>query len=417
VGEVLDKGTILIEKGKIAAIGKDIEVPFDARVIDASGKVVFPGLVHAHTWRGLDVANEARPVTPQLDAYDAIDPSQLFFEDCLRLGVTTVHVIQANNTVIGGLGRVVRPIGMSVNEMTVAEGEFLKISVTPRSDYERMLQMASLREAFLELDDYLDRLAEQRYEENLKKEKKEIDVLPAEARKRGKDLIRAEDVDDQHKNLLRLRGGQVRVAGQDGPTLFKPLGAFLYCGNAMDVAPAAQLAKDNGFFHRAVFVIGGETYKAVAELKAAARPVVLPPDLVYREVDQLTGDVKETFVPKKIADAGLQYAIVPSLDDSLSERMMTYQAARLVRSGIARDEAIRAITINPAKILGLEKRVGSLEVGKDANIAIYSGDPLDYNSVVEKVLIDGILAYEREKDPRIQRLLSKDATSGGGKSE
>lgn len=407
VGEPIEKGTVLIERGKIVAVGTDVEVPYDARVYDVSGKVVFPGMIVVGTARGLDVANEARPVVPHLNVADAIDPSQLYFEDCLRLGITAVHVIPGNNTVIGGLGRVVRPIGMTVGEMTIAEGAFLKIAISPRLRSDRMAQMATLRETFLELDDYLDKLAEKRYEDDLKEKDKKIDVGPAEARNRGRDLIRAEDIDDKHFNLVRLRGGQIRVAGEDGPIVAKPLGAFLYCGSAMDVGHAVKTASDAGFLDRSVFVLGGECFKAVAELKKAARPVVLPPDLMYRETDPLTGKVRETFVPKRIADAGLLFALVPGPDSSLAERMPNYQAARCVRAGMARDVALRAITINPAKILGLEGRLGSIEVGKDAHLVIFSGDPLEFTSVVEQVFIEGIPAYERDKDFRLKRLLSE----------
>jgi imidazolonepropionase-like amidohydrolase len=417
VGAPLEKGTVLIEHGKIAAVGAEVEIPYDARVFNVSGKVVFPGMIDVHTARGLDIPNEPRPVTPHLDVADALDPSQLFFEDCLRLGITAVHVIPGNNTVMGGLGRVVRPIGLTVGEMTLAEGEFLKIAITPRAGLDRMVQMATLRETFLELDDYLAKLAEKRYEDKLKEEDKKIDVGPAEARKRGRELIRAEDVDDQHRNVLRLRGGQVRVAGEAGPTLFKPLGAFIYCGNAMDVGLAVQSAKDQGFFERTVLVLGGECHKAVSELKEAARPVVLPGELTYRETNPLTGEVRETFVPKKIFDAGLLFALAPGADDSYAERMLTYQAAQCVRNGVPRDEALKAITLNPAKLLGLDKRLGSLEPGKDAHLVIFSGDPLDFSSVVEQVLIDGIPAYDRTKDVRLQRLLSPGTGDSTAKPE
>ena len=417
VGPAIEKGTVLIERGKITAIGADVEVPYDARVFNVAGKVVFPGMIDVHTWRGLDIPNEPRPVTPQLDAADAIDPSQLFFEDCLRLGITTVHVIPSHNTVIGGLGRVVRPIGLSVAEMTQAEGSYLKLSVTPRAGFDRMLQMAMLRETFAELDDYMAKVAERRYEEKLKEEDKKLDVGPAEARQRGRDLIRTEDIDDQHRNVLRLRNGLVRGADKDGPALFKPLGAFIYCGNATDIGLATQLAKDNNFFERTVLVLGGECYKAVAELKRAARPVVLPPDLIYRETNPVTGDVRETFVPKKLFDAGLLIALLPGSEDSYAERMLTYQAARCVRNGVPRDEALKAITLNPAKILRLEKQLGSLEPGKDANLVIFSGDPLDFASVVEQVFIDGIPAYERTKDVRLQRLLSPGTSDSTEKPE
>lgn len=403
-GPVIEKGTVLVDRGKIAAVGKGVEVPYDARVFDLAGKVVFPGMVVVHTARGLDIANEPRPIVPQLDAGDALDPSQLFFEDCLRLGHTVVHVIAANNTVIGGVGRVVRPIGLTVDEMTIAEPAFVKISTAMRFD--RMMQMAQLRGAFAELDDYLNRAAEGAYEKKLKDEDKKIDVGPAEARKRGRDLLKAEDIDEQYRNLLRLRGGQIRVEGTDGPTLFKPLGAFVYCDRAMDVSHAVEVARANGFFDRMVLVLGPECFKAVDELKAAARPVVLSPDLVYRELHPLTGELRETFVPKRIYDAGLKFALLPYGEDLFAERMLVYQAARCVREGIARDEALKAITINPAEMLGLGGRFGSIEPGKDASLVVFSGDPLDFNSHVEKVFIDGILAYEREKDERLKRLLT-----------
>jgi imidazolonepropionase-like amidohydrolase len=406
VGEVIPKGTVLIERGKIAALGASVDVPYDARVFDLAGKTVFPGMIVAHTWFGLDVSNESRPIVAHLDVYDAIDPSQAFFEDCLRNGVTAVHVMQGNDTVIGALSRVVRPIGLTVSEMTIAEGQRLKVSVAPRSGSDRMLQMALLREAFLELDDYLSGVAEQRYEEKLKEEDRKIDVGPAEARQRGRELIRAEDIDDQHRNLLRLRyGGQVQVAGAAGAKLFGPLGAFIYCAAAMDIAPAVKFAKEHGFFDQTVFVIDSDCHKAVDELKAAARPLVLSAELFHRQTDPLTGKITETFVPKKLYDAGLQFAVVPG-DASLAEGLLNYQAARLTRHGIPRDEALRAITLNPARILGLEERLGSLEVGKDASVVVFSGDPLDFKSVVELVFIDGIPAYDREKDVRLRRLLT-----------
>ena len=335
VGEEISKGTILIERGKIVDFGEKLEIPFDAKVIDVSGKVVFPGMVDAHTWRGMDIPNESRPVTPQLSAYDAIDPSRMNFEDMLRNGITTVHVIQGNNTVIGGVGWVVRPIGLSLSEMTVSQELALKISITPKSGFDRLRQMATLRETLLESHDYLDKLAEQRYEAELEKQEKKIDVGPAEARKRGRELIRAEDIDDKHRNLLRLCG---TVGDRPRPPLDR-IGAFIYCGNAMDVAHAVKIAKDNGFFDRTVLVLGGETYKAVAELKAAARPVILPTNLVYRESDPLTGKISEVFVPSIIAEAGLLYSVGPGPDASLPERMMNYQAARLVRNGISRGDA------------------------------------------------------------------------------
>lgn len=390
-GEEMDSATILIEHGRITAVGKDVKVPFDAMEIDCSGKVVMPGLIEPQSWRGLDVPNETLPVAPFLDVADAMDPSRLYFEDALRDGITTIHVIQADNTVIGGVSRAVRSIGLTPDEMAVATNIALKLSVTPRSGWDRMQQMATFRETFRELEEYIGNLAEQKYEESLSKQNKKVDVGPAEARERGRKLITDADYDDQHRNLMRLKRGD--------------LIAWINVGAAMDVAPAVKLATEHGFFERAVFALGSETFKAIGELKKAGRPVVLPEDLFHRERDSVTGEIRETFIPAKIHEAGLMFALQPNPNSSMAERYLTYQAALCVRHGIPRQTALEAITLNAAKMMGLGDRFGSIEAGKVANLAVYSGDPLDFNSWVEQVYIDGILAYDRSDDPRLEELL------------
>ena len=390
-GADIAQGTLLIEQGKITALGKDVKIPYDATVVDVSGKVLFPGMIAPHSSSGLDRPNESLSVVPYVDVYDAMDPSSLYFEGALRDGVLGVHVIQGNNCVMGGLSRLVHPIGLTPDEMTIRPSIALKLSSSPKSGSDRMSQLATLREVFLDLEDYLERLAEGRYEAKRKEEKKEIDVAPEEARKRGRKLIRDEHLDDKHRNLVKLKDGR--------------LDAWVYCGAATDVGPAIEIAKDQGFVDRTVFVLGIEAYRAVKELKAAGRPVVLPAELVHQERDPITGELHETFIPKVIHDAGLSFALQPNTSASLAERYLTYQAARCVRNGIPREAALRAITLNPARMLGVEDRLGSLEVGKAGYVVVLSGDPLDFNSWVEKAYVNGILAYDRSKDVRLKKLL------------
>ena len=403
-GSEMDKATILISDGKIAEVGTDVKIPYDARVYDFTDKVIMPGLIIADTARGLDRSNESRPVTPQLDVYDALDPSQLFFEECLRHGVTAAHVIPGGNTVIGGTGRVVRPIGRTPDEMTIARSG-LRLSVTPRGGYDRMRQMFELREALLKHQVFIDKLAERKYEEQLEKDEKKIDVGPEEAAKRGLPLIEADDIDDENYNLLRLLGGAAKVGEEEPHKLLEPIPVFVHAAAATDVGPAVAFAREHGFLDRTVFLVGPETHKAVDELKAAARPVVLT-DLVYSEIDPVTGERSETFVPKVFQRSRLKYAILPGRDRSLPENMLTFQAARLVREGISRSSALRAITLHAAEATGLAERMGSIEAGKIANLVVMSGDPLRFDSVVERVFVDGIPAYDRAADPRLQRLLT-----------
>ncbi len=393
VGAEIAKGTVLIENGKITAVGAeaDVQVPFDAMEVDCTGKVLMPGMIDPHSSRGLDVPNENIPVTPFLNVYDAIDPSRLFFEDSLRDGITSVHVMVANECVIGAVSRVVRPIGLSVAEMTVQPDVALKFSTSPKSGTDRMTQLSQLREAFLDLDDSTGKLAEKKYEDSLKKDNKKMDVGPAEARKRGTPLIQDSDYDDRYLNLTKARRGD--------------LACWFFCGAATDVLPAVQIATDQKILEHTVFVLGTESYKAVADLKKAKRPVVLDPTLFHRERDDLSGKIKETFVPGEIHKAGLEFALQPNPNASMAERYLNYQAAVCVRNGVPRQTALESITLNPAKFLGLEKRLGSLEVGKTGNVVVFSGDPLDFSSWVELVYVDGIRAYDRSKDTRLEEIL------------
>lgn len=403
VGEEISEGTLLIENGKIVAIGVEVDIPYDATVVDVSGKVLFPGMIVAHTSAGLDRANENLPVAPYLNVYDSLDPSSPAFENALRDGLLTLHVTQGNSCVIGGVSRLVHPIGRTPDEMTVRSAVALKLATSPKSGSDRATQMATLREAFLELEHYLDTLAEKRYAEKRKEEGKEVDVPPLEARKLGRELISDEHLDDKHRNLVKLTDGR--------------LDAWFYCGSATDVGPAIRTAEENGLLDHTVFVLGTEAYRAVDELKQAARPVVLSSTLLDQRRDPISGELRETFVPMVIHQAGLTFALLPGADSSLAERYLNYQAARCVREGIPRQAALEAITLNAARILGVDDRLGSLEVGKDACIVVYSGDPLEFGSWVELCYIDGVLAYDREKDVRLELLLGLEKKIGQSEAD
>ncbi|MCB9854917.1 MAG: amidohydrolase family protein [Phycisphaerales bacterium] len=399
VGDTIEKGDVLIKNGFIEAVGEKVDAPFDATVVDCTNKVVFPGMFDAHTWRGMDQPNESPPVTPFLNVYDAIDPSQLFFEDSLRDGVLSIHIAPGDDTVIGGMSRVVHPIGLTPSEMTTASDIALKLSITPKSGFDRMRQMATFRETFRKLDEDMKALAEKTYEDQLRKDGKDLDVPPEEAQKRGRELLKPEDVPEKDRNLLALTQGKVR--------------AFVHCDKAMDVATGIRLAKEHGFFDQTVFVLGTEAFKAADALKAAGRPVVLDAQLIHVETDPLTGDEKETFVPKIIDDAGLEFALLRNWGSAMGERYLWYQAARCVREGVSREHALKAITLWPAEMSGLGHRLGSLEVGKDANVVVLTGDPLDMQSWVDKAYVQGIEVYERSEDIRLKRLFAEPADEQG----
>lgn len=394
------EGALVIEDGKIKAVleGKEPKLPYDAKVIDVSGMTIFPGMVLGRTSSGLDRANESQPTTPYLDAYDAIDPSSIRFESFLREGVTTVHVMQGNATAIGGLGRVVRPLGLTVEEMTVRPGSGLILSVSDRPGWDRVRQRAQLRESFAQLHDHLEQVSEKRYAEEQEKAGQKVEVPPAKARELGRKLLRPEDVDSKQRNLYLLVEGK--------------LDAYVYCERAQDVPFAIELAKEQGFIARTTLVLGADCHKAVDLIKPLGRPVLLMPTLVHRETDPLSGDERETFVPRVYADADVPFGLMVNRESSFGERYLWYQAALCVREGVDRETALKAITHVPARILGLEGQVGTLAVGATANVLVLSGDPLDAGSHVEQVLIRGEVVYERSNDVRLERLLEGSEGSG-----
>lgn len=390
-GPELENGIILVERGRITAVGKDLEIPFDAEVIDASDQTVFPGMVEAHTSSGLDRSNENAPVAPFLSVADSLDPSSPSFEEALRNGVTTLGISHAQNCVIGGMGRAVRPVGLTAGEMTVRGETGLMMSFSPKRGSNRMAHLALLRGAFDDLDDFVNRLAEKKYDEKLKEEDKKIDVGPEEARSLGRELIELEDLDDKNRNLYRLVNGQIATR--------------IYCGRAMDVQRAVEFAKAKGFADHVDLVLGSDCHKAAAHVEKFGRPVILDRDLLHRERDRVSGKVVETFVPKIYADRGVRFALLTHSAASMGERYLWYQAARCVRHGVPRQVALESITLNPAEILDLGDRCGSIEVGKDANLLFLSGDPLDSMTWVLSVMIEGRIVYDRDRDIRLQELL------------
>lgn len=390
-GTRIEKGIVVIEDGKVTAVGgPETPIPAAATVLEADGKIVFPGMILAHTQVGLDIPNENMPIAPFVNVYDSIEPNSAEYEECLRTGITTVHAIQGNNTVIGGLSRIIRPSGDMVEYMTVRPDYALKISLTPRNGFNRMTQLAELRRAFADLKAHVDAVAERRYEEEQKKKEEKVLVLPDEAAKQGLAHVTIDDLDARWRTLWRASKGEI------------PL--FVHCDRAMDVSNGIAWLREAKLLEKAVFVVGTEAHKAAGQLKQAGRPVILSGSLVHKEADPLTGKESEVFVPKVFADAGIPFVLQPNGFAFNADGLLWYQAARCVREGVARDVALKAVTQWAADSIGMGDTLGSIAPGKWGNVAILSGDPLDQATVVEKLLLEGRLAYDRSTDRRLKEL-------------
>jgi imidazolonepropionase-like amidohydrolase len=314
------------------------------------------------------------------------------WEECLRGGIATVHVIQGNNTVIGGLSRIIKPIGDMVEAMTVRPDYALKLSITPRTGFNRMTQMSELRRAFEDLKQHVNDVAERRFEEEKKKKDEKVLVPPDEAIKEGMQYVTIDDLDARWRTLWRASKGEL------------PL--FVHCDRATDVVHGIEWLKEMKLLEKAVFVVGTESFKVVGELKAAGRPVILAGQLVHKESDPRTGKEIETFVPKVFADAGVPFVLQPNGFGFTADGQLWYQAARCVREGVARDVALRSITQGAADAIGMGDVLGSIAVGKWGNVAILSGDPLAQTTFVEKLLIEGKPVYDRATDRRLKELLT-----------
>jgi imidazolonepropionase-like amidohydrolase len=403
-GDDITDGVIVIENGRIAAIGPaaDVEKPWDAPVIGGPEFTAFPGFIEAHTNSGMDRANENLDVAPYLDVRDSIDPVSFFFEDCKRWGVTTLNVQQGNNCVVAGNGRIVKPFGMTVEEMTVRPNFGFKISLAPKGGKSRATQRQTLDRAFLGLKTDLEGMVEEanRDDDYARREalsqgrEREEKDAPGRAmtgdgwKVDGLEMIDRADIDAKVLPILEMVEGRHRT--------------FIYCGAPMDVQPAIDFARTNGLLGKTTLVLAGSCWKAADAIAEAGLSVVLDSNMVHLEVDPVTEEETETFVPGVFAEKGIPFALSSA---NSSTNSLWFQAALCVGYGLDRSAALDAVTRTPAKVLGLEDTLGSLEVGKAGNVLLLSGDPLDMTSWVEFTIVDGVKIYDRSKDVRNRHLL------------
>jgi hypothetical protein len=353
---------------------------------------------------------------PYVSVLDGIDPSTVGLEHSLRHGVTTVHCIAANATRFGGQGAVIRTKGSFVDEMVVKSPSAMKMSLSTTGSESRMGNMAALRKSFFELFSRIRKLGEP------KTEKAALITKEPTAGTTEKKSVRLalEALVNLRPTWSEIDWSKIpedKIAERDRPLVDivrAKLPVHLYCPTATDIYKAFELIDTNGL--KATLVLGSDAYKLADVLKGrkGLGPVVISSRFEIWEEDSETGAEKRHITPKILYDAGIEFvfqvspATRSSRGASFSRRgdgYHWYQAARLVRFGIPRKKALEMITLLPAKILGLDHRLGSLEVGKDADIAIFSGDPLDARSWVEEVLIEGRTVYDREKDADLELLL------------
>ncbi|MCK5060660.1 amidohydrolase [Candidatus Bipolaricaulota bacterium] len=386
--KVIEEGSVLIDEGKIVQVGKDIAVPVGAKVVEAGGKFIIPGMIdaHCHTgvfadgvgWEKSDGNETTDPITPHLRAIDAIHPDDMAFKDLREAGVTTINTGPGSANVIGGQTVVIKTCGKTVDEMLVCAPVAMKMALgeNPKRVYgeqkktpsTRMGNAGVLRECLMKAQDYQEK--RERYEQQLADYKAN--------KGNGK------EPEPPERNLRLQALGRV---------LKREIPAHVHAHRADDMLTALRIAAEFDF--RVIFIHATEGYKVAGILAKEGIPCVVGPILFSRTKYELRGMNPKN--PAILSEAGVKVAI--QTDQMSAVKYILFDAALAVREGMDEQEAIKAITIYPAEILGIANRVGSLEEGKDADIVIMSGPPLDVkDSRVERVFIAGKQVYNRETE-------------------
>ncbi len=380
---------ITIENGVIKSIDSELSPAWNATVIDASDRVVMPTFVLAHTSGGMSSSNENLQNVPYLTVEDAIDPSSKFFEEALRNGIGTMHVLPGNATLLGGRGMIIRPHGRTVEDMTVRTKGGMKLSLQA-SGGGRMQQIRKLHRSLHDVQRAIGEL--ERKKEEFEQEKA-AGAIPA-------DKEWDEELDDKQKPVADLLAGKQT--------------AYLYVPSAAEVGEALRIVEQYGF--PAVLVLGPTCSKLARRLAAAGVSVVLDDEVEHWETDPDTEKETLRCPAAELAAHGVQFALSVqssgagrrSSAPSGPRRYPWWQMATAVRHGVDRQAALESMTIVPARILGLESEIGSVEEGKIANLQILTGDPLAATTWVEQVLLEGAVVYERSKDPKLKHMFGED---------
>jgi imidazolonepropionase-like amidohydrolase len=362
------KKDILIGKGKILEINDNIINEYEnVEVIDLREKLVLPGLIDCHTHLGIieegvgkigvDNNETSDPVTPQLNAIDGINPFDIAFKDAAKAGVTCVMSGPGSNNVVGGRNIAIKTYGTIIDKMIIKNPVGFKISlgenplstygVNSKSPVTRMGIAALIRELFVKTQDYI-----------VRKENNKLDERD----------IKLEAVMPVLKGEIPLR---------------------IHAHRADDIVTAIRISEE---FHIEKMVIehGTEAHLVKEYLKEKKVPVAFGPLLTPRIKMELNarnyGSIAE------LVEAGVKTAIITDHPYNSIDCLRTVAIIAFTQ-GLSYEATLKAITINAAEILNCEGRIGKLEVGYDADVVVFDGDPLDIKSEVKFTIINGDIVY------------------------
>ena len=368
----IENGAILIHDGKIAAIGASVNAPAGAQTIDATGKWVTPGIIDAHSHSALDGdVNEATsPVVPHMMMKDAFDYQAKDLYRALAGGVTTEMLLHGSADMIGGqavviknrygLGRDQLLFAGAPQSIKFASGENPKRVFGSRNQLPstRMGNFEVMRQSFTEAREYM----------------RDWDDYNNKV-KNGDKTARAPKKDLKLEALADILRGKLLVQ--------------IHCYRSDELLTELAIAKEFGYkvraFHHAL-----EAYKVSPQIAAAGTGIATWPDWWGFKVEGQDGIPWNAIIAMR---NGVKVALKSDSDDVT--RRLNQEAGKIMRYGANEQEALQMVTINPAWIIGVDDRVGSLDVGKDADIVIWNAYPMSSVALADKVLIDGEVYFDR----------------------
>ncbi|MHA1398341.1 MAG: amidohydrolase, partial [Candidatus Heimdallarchaeaceae archaeon] len=388
--KVIEKGTILVSNGKIEAIIEgETTLPEGYEEINVDGKHVLPGFIDSHThqglfdgsvgWAGFDGNEMTNPNTAHVRAIDAINPEDPGLEEARIGGVTTIQTGPGSGNVIGGTDAIIKTYCESkiIDDIIVKSPSSLKSALgeNPKRVYgtekklpsTRMGTAAVFRQAFVQAENYRKKWQDYERKKQEAEEKGEFDKIPTEPER------------DLNKEVLLM-------------VLNKEIPLNLHAHQLNDIINGIHLAEE--FDINLMLIHATEGHKAADYIAKKGVPVSVGPSLVGFEKVELRNISFET--PAKLWKAGVKISI--QSDSFTRLRYFQVLPCMAAKEGLPINEALKAVTINAAEMLGIADRVGSIEVGKDADIVVWTDHPIA-NFYAENLLtlINGKIAYKRKE--------------------
>ncbi|HQW92495.1 MAG TPA: amidohydrolase family protein [Ferruginibacter sp.] len=364
-GSPIRNGVVLVKNGKIENIGTNLSIPAGYTIYET--KVLTPGFVDARSLVGIsgalniptdqDQLEKSGPIQPDLRAIDAYNPEETLVKVIRDYGVTTIHTGHGVGALVSGQTMIAKTKAGTVETVTIKPLSMLAMTIGPSvsgnftSPGTKAKQIAMIRTELLKAQAYL---------------KKQSD----------KDSSKRPAADLKLDALVKLLNGEIK--------------ALITANSSVDIMSAIRLAKE--FKLKLVLNGAAEAYRLIPEIKNANAEIILHATMARNGGDMVNMNMESASLLTK---AGITVSIETGYEGYVPKtRILLFEAAQAMVFGLGFDDALKAITLNPARLLGIADKVGSIEKGKDADLVLFNGDPFEYLSKVCGVMIDGVMVKE-----------------------